>query len=467
MHTGSVALILQAHRPYLRAAGRSYQGEEPLHELIATTVIPTLNTLHDLHEQRSPLRVGLAYSPILLDQLGDPVVLKHFVFWLDDWLAQLTTYAQYNHASEADAYQARFALEWANGIRHSFDQRFGRNLLGTLRFLCEEGLIEPLASSATFAPLNRLHQPTSLRAQIELGTLAVMRAFGKRPVGFWPPKLAYHNDATNVLRDCGMAYVVTAQPDQFSEAALISLPAATQFAPYLSVEGLSYSGDPFYLAPRRDFLSVAWQRRGLRGETAPYDPYDAYRKAQEHAEHFAGVLAASARTAPQPDGLQIVTLDAAVLGGHWFEGPAWLRSLFTLLAGHQYLRLTTPAEYLRSRRQSPDASKPTASNNGQPIVALLLHTAEIRFAQLARHLITATGDHERMLCQAARELLLAQASDNDAESATRTQRHLARCEQLCALAERSALSDADLTLLDTLEEEDNPFAELNFRVFAG
>ena len=83
-----------------------------------------------MREQGLQARVGLAWSPLLLEQLADPVVQKHFGFWMDDQFARLGATAMVDAAiGKAErVYLAQFYHEWATGIREAFDQRFGRNL---------------------------------------------------------------------------------------------------------------------------------------------------------------------------------------------------------------------------------------------------------------------------------------------------------------------------------------------------
>jgi 1,4-alpha-glucan branching enzyme len=104
--------------------------------------------------------------------------------------------------------------------------------------------------------------------------------------------------------------------------------------------------------------------------------------------------------------------------------------------------------------------------------------AKSSVALLVRRCPHAQGDQERALAQAVRELLLAQSSDwplllnqadGDAASAEALRRpveHLRRCERLCALAELPELNEEDMSFLDLVEELDNPFPNLNYRVFA-
>ena len=61
--------------------------------------------------------VALAYSPVLLEQLADSVVQKHFVVWMERHLACLEQdAARWDAEGQAhNAYLARFYLEWGRG----------------------------------------------------------------------------------------------------------------------------------------------------------------------------------------------------------------------------------------------------------------------------------------------------------------------------------------------------------------
>jgi hypothetical protein len=153
--TGSLALVLVGHMPYLRAAGRRPDGEDPLHEMIAFSIVPVMNVLHDLRESGMRPAVSLAYSPILLEQLADIVVQKHFVVWMERWLARCEAALRrwQRQRQGHHAYLARFYLDWGQGILRSFTERYGRNLVAALRELCADGTVEPLGGAATHAYL--------------------------------------------------------------------------------------------------------------------------------------------------------------------------------------------------------------------------------------------------------------------------------------------------------------------------
>ncbi|MEN3039770.1 MAG: 1,4-alpha-glucan branching protein, partial [Candidatus Kryptonium sp.] len=71
---GAFTFVLHAHIPYCRRAGRWPHGEEWLHEAIAETYLPLLDALYELYEQGVPIRMTLSLTPVLADQLADPLV---------------------------------------------------------------------------------------------------------------------------------------------------------------------------------------------------------------------------------------------------------------------------------------------------------------------------------------------------------------------------------------------------------
>lgn len=498
---GSVALILTAHVPYVRAAGRDPVGEDALHETIAYSLVPTLNVLFDLRGTGVRPHVALAYSPILLEQLADPVVQKHFVVWMDAWLERVQAELEHQErdGTPHQAYLARFYLDWGQTVLQSFETRFGRNLTTALRELCESGLAEPLAGAATHAYLPLLGRPEALRAQLEVGAHAVTRRLGRRPRGFWLPEQGYAPALNQHIVSTGARYMVVA-PSSLADSSiphlrprwvlprqLIALISDPAIAMHVSAGELGYQADPLYLAPQREASGLAWQRNGLVLPDALYDPYHAFRRAREHAAHCAAAMAAELaefhRRHDRP-GIVVLPLDADQLGRSWFEGPSWLRSLLEAVEQHPEMALALPSSYMRSFRPRQGAALREGSWDdthlhwsAPPSAALqqALEEATDRLVALVQRFPDAGGAQERALAQAARELLLAQSSDwpllvnhgyDVREGIGRPLLHLQRCEQLCALAEQPAFGEDALRLLDELEEFDNPFPYLNYRIFA-
>ena len=91
--------------------------------------------------------------------------------------------------------------------------------------------------------------------------------------------------------------------------------------------------------------------------------------------------------------------------------------------------------------------------------------------ELARRFSQPDALQTRALKQAGRELLLAQASDwafmmsretTTEYAARRTNDHILRCQRLCDEIERGDVDDLRLT---ALEDADNLFPALDYRVF--
>ncbi|MFL5806977.1 MAG: 1,4-alpha-glucan branching protein domain-containing protein [Roseiflexaceae bacterium] len=503
---GYLGLILTGHVPYLRSADRDPHGEEALHETIAQAIVPTLNALFDLRELGLQPSLALAYSPLLLEQLSDNVVQKHFVVWMERWLARLQhDLAYWEAAGEAHrVYLARFYLDWGQGVLRSFVDRYGRNLVAALRELCDEGILEPLAGPATHAYLPLLGRAESIQAQIDVGLFTCTRQLGRRPRGFWLPECGYSPALDQRMLASGLRYIIVDSSSLPAGADITHLRPrwihARRLALYTRDEAameqiwspeLGYLGDPLYRAPRRDPRSgvALWRAGGAGAPEALYDPYDAFLRAREHAAHWVAYIAAELeafRAQHDRPGIALVPLEAELLGRRWFEGPTWLRAILEEFANHPTIALTAPAAYLRSYRPR-QGTTPREGSWGQAgdhrawaghaawPIGQAIGESEEWLAQLIRRHPHARGERERVLAQALRELLLAQSSDwplllnqgGGDEPLRRPAQHLHRCERLCALAEQAALSEADRAFLEQVEEQDNPFPSLNYRVFAG
>ncbi len=486
-----VSFLIIAHAPYLRRAGRQPMGEEPLHELIAQGLIPLLDLLGDLQSTGLRPHVAAACSPLLMEQLADPVVQKHFLLWMDERLARRSEDLRRFEGEENrhGSYLARFYLEWSRQALRSFATRYNRNLAQRLRELVAARVIEPLAGAATHAYLPLLAREESVRAQIEQGALHTAHTLG-RPAGMWLPGGGWRPGIEGAISDVGVRYVVVDPSSLPPEVApgpvlveglrLAAIVPDDSLAHHIWTPELGYVGDPLYRDPSDP---GGYQAIGLRAPQ-PYDPYHALRRAQEHASHFVTMLVAESEHRA-PGDLALVPLDAGLIGTIWFEGPTWLQAVLTLCATHPALKLTTPGEYLRAHRPRQRARLRAGSwgaggdapwqGPASEEYWRAIHTAEGAMVQIAAEFPSAEGDQERALNQAARELMLAQTSDwpealvatgSAAEQRERWQIYLGRFDRLTEIARLERIGPTDRFLLDQLEELDGPFASLNYRIFA-
>ncbi|MCU0475234.1 MAG: hypothetical protein MUC99_03815, partial [Anaerolineae bacterium] len=84
---GTFMFVLHSHLPYARLAGRWPHGEEWIHEAASETYVPLLEMLYDLAEEGVAFRLNIGITPVLTEQLADPLILEHFEQYLDDRIA--------------------------------------------------------------------------------------------------------------------------------------------------------------------------------------------------------------------------------------------------------------------------------------------------------------------------------------------------------------------------------------------
>ncbi|MDX2163136.1 MAG: 1,4-alpha-glucan branching protein domain-containing protein [bacterium] len=187
--------MLHSHLPYARLAGRWPHGEEWIHEAMMETYVPLLETLNNLRDEGIPFRLTFGITPVLAEQLADPLVLDHFDQYLDDRIAAAQNDLEYYEAPDTAHAQLRELAQWNKHIfekvKAAFQIRFERDVIGAFRRLQDEGLIEISASAATHAYLPLLGRDSSINAQIRQGIRTYERLFGRAPTAFWLPECGY------------------------------------------------------------------------------------------------------------------------------------------------------------------------------------------------------------------------------------------------------------------------------------
>jgi 1,4-alpha-glucan branching enzyme len=190
-----------------------------------------------------------------------------------------------------------------------------------------------------------------------------------------------------------------------------------------------YPGDGRYL----EFHKIRWpgglklwrvtDRDGDLASKQPYDPAEAAALAGEHAAHFAGLLATIAsEDAGQRGGVISAPFDTELFGHWWFEGPRFLDLLYRrLAAAGGPVRPVTASGHLaawppRSALRLAPGSWGAGGDFGMWLNQRTAWTwerlwpLEETFWDVAPAAL-ADPDTRPVLAQAARELLLAQASD--------------------------------------------------------
>lgn len=242
----------------------------------------------------------------------------------------------------------------------------------------------------------------------------------------------------------------------------------------------------------------------------PYIPELAREKAAENAAHFIGERIKQAHllreTFEGHPPLVVSPYDAELYGHWWYEGPQFIDFFFKKLHFDQdEIAAVTPGDFLDSGLPI-QVQRPTASswgeagyykvwlNEGNSWMYPYQHDAERRMTEIADRVSSLTPHTSSLMVrianQAARELLLAQSSDWAFQiyqgttveySSRRFQSHIQRFDMLAKMLEHNsppyeggvadassdgvALSQDQLELLTEIENRDNIFSEIDYRIY--
>jgi len=262
---------------------------------------------------------------------------------------------------------------------------------------------------------------------------------------------------------------------------------------------VGYPGDPWYREFHRkdqtsglQYWRITDHSLGL-GDKAPYEPAKAQERVAEHARHFAALVAEELRgyqAAADAPGIVVAAYDTELFGHWWHEGVDWLKATLRHLAADPTVELTTASDWLvahpaTERLALPESSWGEAGTHNtwqNPATAWMwhgIHNAERRMEGLVARHPQAEGALAEVLAQAGRELLLLQASDWEFLTTTtqapeysnhRFNEHLAWFNDLAQTAEMvNATEPVDMMGLARARVyamRDNPFPDLDYRVFA-
>lgn len=253
-----------------------------------------------------------------------------------------------------------------------------------------------------------------------------------------------------------------------------------------------YPGDPAYLEfhkqlypGRLRYWRISEDKQDL-GAKEPYDPWRAFDRIAAHAQDLVRTIKstlASHRGATGREGVVTAMYDTELFGHWWWEGPEFLYELAVALAADPEVVCETGSEILDSEAPDATITLPEGSwgEGGYHYIWLnsdntwtwdQLYPLQARLRDLASR--PSSGVAREVLTQAARELLLAEASDwqflistysakDYAE--TRFSDHVERCERLLTLSERLAdgepLAAEDRSFLEDCQSKDAAFRDLN------
>jgi 1,4-alpha-glucan branching enzyme len=524
MSTGYLALVLNAHMPFVRRPDfPSYLEERWLFESLSETYLPLLSLFRRLESESIPFRLTLTVSPTLSSMLGDKALGERYSRYLDGQLALAEAEERRTRGDPAFAHLARMYADLYRRDKEDYEGLYSCDVLGAFDYYYKKGRVEIITTGATHAFLPAFRDiPEAIAAQVETAIVSHRKAFGKHPSGFWLPQLGWYPGLGEVLKSYNLQYTVVT-----TRGALLGDPTPRfgSFAPVESPRGLSvfvrdagatravwsesdgYPADPEYRDFYRDigfdlpleYLSPLlgeaqyrvftgfkyWAVTGRTDDKRPYDPLAAAVKASRHAAHFLSERRASAaQAAPLMDRppIMVCPFDAELFGHWWFEGPLFLEALFREAASAEDLKLVSLGDYLRDHPTSEE-SDPEFSSWGDGGYAevwldgsndwIYRHACKAveRMSELADRFPDESGLRERILNQAAREALLAMCSDwallmKAGRSSAFAKRQVEDAiGNFCRIYDMLCSNTVGTEWLTRLEKRNNLFPSINYRMF--
>jgi 1,4-alpha-glucan branching enzyme len=207
MAIGSFVMVLHSHIPYCRNAGRWPHGEEWLHEAATETYLPLLMAMCELKKEKIPFKFTLSLTPVLMEQLADPVILKHLENYLEDKIARAEAdIIRFQNANEGHlGYLAQFYFNRFQSIYNAFSRKLGKNIINNIKQFQDEGYIEVATCAATHAYLPLLERNSSIYGQLKVGIDTYKRHFGITPKTCWLPECGYR--PSFYRKDKGKTYI--------------------------------------------------------------------------------------------------------------------------------------------------------------------------------------------------------------------------------------------------------------------
>ncbi len=525
MKNGFLNIILHTHLPYVRHPEYySFFEENWLFEAITECYIPLINVFDKLYEDRVSYRLTLSLSPTLISMLKDELLIARYLKYLNQRieLAEkeiVRTKQQPEYFNLANFYQKFF-----QGVLDTYQNQHQCDLLSAFKKHHASGNLELITTAATHAFLPALSvSPTAVRNQINIGMETFKENLDFAPSGFWLPECAYYPGLETVLADAGIGYffvdthailnasaparngvyapldcgngVLAFGRDPESSKQVWSskegYPGDVNYREYYS--DIGFDLDLSYVAPYildgKTQINTGIKYHRVTGNDKPkeiYQPELALGKAKQHAQDFIEkrqqqIEQLNANIDRPP--IIVAPYDAELFGHWWFEGPAWLEQVLRL-TNVNGVQTASCSDYLKLQI-SHQVATPSAStwgdqgysaywiNEENDWIYPYLHQAEEEMEKLAADLqgLTVNPLQERALNQAARSLLLAQASDWPFIMKSGTTRdyarkritdHLARFNYLHDSIRKNNINERYLLALETM---DNIFPKIDFRDF--
>ncbi len=522
---GYLSILLHAHLPFIRHPEYpDFLEEDWLFEATTETYIPLLQMMDRMWRDGVDFRLTMSLTPPLCEMLADPLLQERYANHLARQV-ELASRQEVARRGTDFAEAAAVAAAELREVQRLYNDVWHRNLLPVFKSFQDRGRLEIITCGATHGFLPLMATDEARLAQLRVAVTNYEKHFGRAPRGIWLPECAFAPGLDAFLAEVGIKFFVLEShgltqarpPSRYGTYRPVITPSGVaafgrdvESSRQVWSAEIGYPGHPDYREFYRDLgydLPYAEVKPYLHGDglrrniglkfhrvtgkvsldkKEPYVPSWARARADEHAGNFLFNRQAQCRHLKGVLGTTphiMAPYDAELYGHWWFEGPIFLEAMMRKTACDQNeIVMVTPSEYLAiepvHQQVTPALSSWGANgffevwlNGYNDWIYRHLHEAEERMIELVNRFPQADGLLRRALNQAARELLLAQASDwafiistnTSVEYAEkRTKDHVARFTGLYHQLIENRLEEGWLA---DLESKDTIFQEIDYRVY--
>lgn len=524
---GMISLVLNAHLPFVRHPEYDWFLEESwFFEAISETYLPLLRVFRALEADSIPFRLVFSISPTLAHMMDDDLLAERYINHLDSMLNIAESEIK---RLKRDKKQKNIALmyqELFKQNRKDFVELYESKIINGFKEFRDKGYVEIITTAATHPFLPHFEAfPSAIKAQVDTAVKSHQRLFGENPKGFWLPECGYTPGLEDYFKNHDIKYTVLSahgvlHADQKPEKGVYA-PVTTKNNFHLFGRDRAASraiwsfksgfpGNPLYRDFYRDIgFDLPFEEIGpLLGDgnfrvntgfkywaitdhnsnnKSLYDPEAAQKQVVKDAEEFvANRLKQGDILSPLMDREPIIicSYDAELFGHWWYEGPAFIENIFRIMAKKDNpMSFTTPMDYLEkypvNQKTTPAYSSWGEKGYGQvwldggnDWIYRHLHTMVERMCELIERYPDESGLKERVLNQAAREVLLAQASDwpfiiktgtTVPYAIKRIKTHINNFNYIYDFLCSNVVKTDWLT---TLEKKNNIFPDIDYRILA-
>lgn len=330
---GRFTFVLHAHLPYVLNHGRWPHGMDWLNEAAAETYIPILDALNSLLAEGIRPKLSIDISPVLAEQLSDPVFKTEFSLYLKQKIEAAEDDLRYFKKTDDGGYlqTAEFWLDFYSKTRKQFEDAYDGNLISAFRKLQDAETLDIMTCGATHGYFPLLSQDSSIHAQVQTAVRSHRRHFGEDPRGIWVPECAYRPAYAwipPVDSSLGRSPIPRRGVEDFLSEARLK---------YFIIDSAMLKGGQavgVYLE-RFQALQTLWDRfekeTQFKPESEDKTPYEPYLLQPSHGGEPVAVLTRDPRT-----GMQVWSAEWGYPGDGWYLD--FHKKRFP--GGHRYWRVT-------------------------------------------------------------------------------------------------------------------------------